>query len=328
MKYLLSYTIPIAVLASLHPSGWTSGLAVFYAFGALPLLERFLPASPMNLSPEEESRRDRATVYDVILRSMVPVQLLLLHRFLGLMSHPPGGSLEIAGWVSSMGVACGVIGINVAHELGHRRRTLDRMLARLLLSTSLYWQFFVEHNRGHHKNVSTPGDPESARLGESLYRFWIRSIRDSFLSAWRLDAREMAMGLLFQGALCAGIGHFFGASALLAFLGASLFGILLLQAVNYIEHYGLERGRTATGGYLPVEPRHSWNSDHFLSRAVLFELSRHSDHHAHAGRKYPVLRHLDPSPQLPQGYPAMILLALIPPLWFSVMNPRVALTKP
>lgn len=328
MKYLLAYTIPVAVLASLHLNGWGAGLAVFYAFGILPLAEPLLPVSPGNLSPAEELKRRRSMTYDLILWSMVPIQLILLYRFLTLISLTAGNPAEIAGWVSSMGVACGVIGINVAHELGHRSRFLDRILARLLLSTSLYWQFYVEHNRGHHKNVSTPGDPESARLGESLYRFWIRSIRDSFLSAWKLDAREMALGFLLQGALCAGIGAVFGAPALLAFLGSSFFGILLLQAVNYIEHYGLERKRTISGGFSPVEPKHSWNSDHFLSRAVLFELSRHSDHHAHANRKYQILRHLDPSPQHPFGYPAMILLALVPPLWFAVMNPRAILTNP
>jgi len=323
MKYLLAYTIPIAVFLSLEMQGFSSFIALFYAFGLLPLLEFFLPATPSNLPTGEEALALRRPFYDWLLRTLVPIQFFLLHRFLSRMQEPPAHLLEAAGLISAMGVSCGVIGINVAHELGHRNLKADRILARILLSTSLYWQFYVEHNRGHHKNVSTPGDPESSRLGESLYAFWIRSVRDSFLSAWRLDAEEMTIGLGIQALMTVGIAMNYGAVALLGFLMSSLFGILLLQSVNYIEHYGLARRRLPAGGFETVRPDHSWNSDHPLSRAVLFELSRHSDHHANATRKYPVLRHLEPSPQLPAGYPTMILLALIPPLWFSVMDSRI-----
>jgi alkane 1-monooxygenase len=324
-RYLFALTIPAAVGISLEGGGPWAWFALFYAFGFLPLLELLLPAASANLDPAQEADISRQSRFDWLLRIMLPVQLLLLHRFFSAFREPlTGDGWETAGRITAMGVACGVIGINVAHELGHRRSRLDRWLARVLLSTSLYWQFYVEHNRGHHKNVATAGDPESAPRGETVYHFWVRSLRDSFFSAWRLDPREMTAGTAAEAALLFAICFFYGPTALIAFLPAAIFGMLLLQSVNYIEHYGLERIRLASGGFEPVEPRHSWNSDHPLSRAVLFELSRHSDHHAHATRKYQVLRHLEPSPQLPTGYPGMILLALVPRLWFRIMDPRLS----
>ena len=100
-------------------------------------------------------------------------------------------------------------------------------------------------------------------------------------------------------------------------------GFLLLETVNYLEHYGLQRQQKSSGRYERVRPEHSWNSNHPVGRALLFDLTRHSDHHANPNRKYPVLRHFDASPQLPTGYPGMILLALVPPVWFSVMHPHI-----
>jgi alkane 1-monooxygenase len=222
-----------------------------------------------------------------------------------------------------MGICCGVLGINAAHELGHRKSRSERILSRLLLMTSLYWQFYVEHNRGHHKHVATPEDSESARVNESLPRFWVRALWLAIRNAWRIDPGEMARGMGLQGALLAGVQVGFGTPVTLAFIASALIGALLLQSVNYIEHYGLSRKRSESGGYEKVQPWHSWNSSHPLSRSVLFELSRHSDHHANVTRKYQLLRHFEEAPQMPTGYPGMILLALVPPLWFRVMNPRV-----
>jgi alkane 1-monooxygenase len=109
----------------------------------------------------------------------------------------------------------------------------------------------------------------------------------------------------------------------LAFLGAAFMGMLMLETVNYIEHYGLQRKLGASGQYERAMPHHSWNSDHVVGRLMLFELSRHSDHHYLASRKYQVLRHHDNAPQMPTGYPGMMLLALVPPLWFSIMHKKI-----
>jgi len=185
--------------------------------------------------------------------------------------------------------------------------------------------------------VATPDDPASAPRGEVVYAFWLRSITGGLRSAWQLEARRLAAaglpalhprnevltGGLAQLALVLGVGAGLGPLAAVAFLGAALMGILLLETINYVEHYGLARKQLPGGRFERVSPAHSWTTDRPLGRVLLFELTRHADHHAHAGRPYPLLRHMDDAPELPQGYPAMLLLALLPPLWFRVMDPRV-----
>ncbi len=294
-----------------------------YGFVFLPLVEVFLPVAAQNLSPELEGKLNHDRYFDWLLWAMVPVQYGLLFYFCSRFTSEEVNPLGKIGLVSAFGISCGVIGINVAHELGHRKSSFERFLARALLASSLNWQFYIEHNRGHHRDVGTPGDTETSMLNETVYAFWIRAIRDNLTSAFRRDPKEMILGLGIETALAGTIYFVFGSSALLGFISSALFGVLLLQSVNYIEHYGLTRKKIGPNSYEPIMPHHSWNSSHPLSRIFLFELSRHSDHHAHVTRKYPVLRHLEESPQMPAGYPAMILLAMVPPVWFKVMNPRV-----
>jgi len=232
------------------------------------------------------------------------------------------------GLVLGMGLCCGVLGINVAHELGHRTETSDQIRAWILLATSLYLHFFVEHNYGHHRNVATPEDPSSARPGESLYRFLPRTLFQGAISAYRIG-QQRAKGqwthnltLRFwaaQALLVLLVALIAGPDALLAFLGAAAFGAVLLETVNYIEHYGLERQKVSDHRYEDTSAHHSWNSNHWVGRAMLFNLSRHSDHHAHPHRPYPVLRHLPEAPQMPTGYPGMMLLALVPPVFNRVL---------
>jgi alkane 1-monooxygenase len=318
-----AFSIPASIALAFDRQGAWSAFAVFFAFGILPAMEAILPVSSGNATDGEESALKHHPAYEYLLRLMVPTQFGLLLWFLNLVQDPTLSAWERVGLTWSMGIGCGVMGINVAHELGHRKETLDRWLARALLSTSLYWQFYVSHNQGHHRNVSTPSDPESSHLNESLYAFWVRSIHDTFIEAITLDPKEMRLGLAAQFGMIWLIASTFGVVACGCFLASALVGVLLLQSVNYIEHYGLERTLLPSGGFERVLPEHSWNSSHPLSRAVLFELSRHSDHHAHVTRPYQILRHDDHAPQLPSGYPVMILLAFIPPAWFRVMNPRI-----
>lgn len=237
---------------------------------------------------------------------------------------------------TAFGMSCGILGINAAHELGHRRTWYEKLMAKMLLLTSLYMHFFIEHNRGHHKNVSTDADPASSRLGENLYAFYVRTVWGSWISAWRLEAErlhkkglafwswrnEMIRFHLLEVTLLVAIGLVFGLKTLGFFLVAAIMGFLLLETVNYIEHYGLRRQRRGDG-YERTLPVHSWNSNHPIGRLVLLELSRHSDHHYLASRKYQILRHHDQSPQMPTGYPGMMLLSLFPPLWFKVMNKKI-----
>jgi alkane 1-monooxygenase len=237
-----------------------------------------------------------------------------------------------------MGFLCGVFGINVAHELGHRINKTEQIMAKLLLLTSQYIHFFIEHNKGHHKNVATPEDPSSARYNETVFSFYPRTIILSYMSAWKIAnadqtkkgrsafnwRNEMIHAQIIQIIFILLILFLFGWKIMLCYIAAAFIGILLLENVNYIEHYGLARQKTTSGNYERAMPHHSWNSNHVLGRLMLFELSRHSDHHYLASKKYQILRHHDNAPQMPTGYPGMMLLAHIPPIWFKIMNRKIS----
>lgn len=337
MKYFSVLTIPATAIVAFHSTGWLSYLPLLYAFGLVPLVELLQAPDSRNLTEAEARQKSADPGYDLPLYIAVVIQYICLYIFLRSLATGDLNTSTLIGRTVSMGILCGILGINVAHELGHRPGKVDQFLSKILLMSSLYMHFIIEHNRGHHKHVSTEDDPASARYGESVYAFWARSIVFSYLSAWRLEAlrlqkkqlpvlswhNEMIIFQMAQMLLGAAILIFFGAKALMYFLAAALTGILLLETVNYIEHYGLRRKRRAEGGYERVMPHHSWNSDHLLGRLMLFELSRHSDHHYMASRKYQILRHHDRSPQMPTGYPGMMILALLPPIWFWVMHRQI-----
>lgn len=336
-KYLLAFMIPLATFNALYAQGWFTFYTFVLGFVFIPLLEIVFKGTDENFTKEQEEIEKNKVVFDILLYLNVPIQFGLLWLFLSRITLPELTTVEVVGMTTSFGICCGVIGINVAHELGHRRKKYEQIMAKMLLSSTLYMHFFIEHNRGHHKNVSTPLDPASSRKNENMYSFWFRSITGSYKNAWKEEnhrlhkagkniisiENEMLRYHFIQGGMCAAIYFIFGPVALLAFFGSSFIGYLLLESVNYIEHYGLQRKEIKPGIYEKCMPIHSWNSDHDLGRIMLYELTRHSDHHYLASRKYQVLRHFDQSPQLPTGYPGAIVLATIPPLWFKVMNKRV-----
>jgi alkane 1-monooxygenase len=337
-KYLLPFVIYIALWRSFHYTGWMVFLPVMYAFGIIPIIELLMPPNPKNMNEAEEAVAKQDRLYDWFLYLIVPLQYLALYWFLSGITNPDLLWWERTGRILSMALACGTFGINVGHELGHRIPRYEQWMAKALLLTSLYTHFFIEHNKGHHKHVSTPQDPSSAPVGMSLYRFWIRSVTGTWLGAWHIANEEMRKkGLpalhwknemlqlqLLQVLFVAVIAWAFGWQACGYFLLAAIGGFLLLETVNYIEHYGLARKEITPGKYERALPQHSWNSNHMLGRLMLFELSRHSDHHYMASRKYQILRHHDEAPQLPTGYPGSMLLATVPPVWFWVMDKRIA----
>jgi len=336
-KYLLTLTLPICVIVAFMWQESTVWFPAIYVFVLIPLLEIGIGANEANMSRAEEEIVRDDLAYDWVIYAMVPLQYLVLGIFLSWWTKPDMLTLgEKIGMTISMGLMCGVYGINVGHELGHRKSRFEKILAKASLLSSLYMHFYIEHNRGHHKRVGTPEDPATARMGETVYQFWIRSTIGGYISAWRIEQDRLAKygkpfwslhnemlvyHLLQIGALVA-IGWGINLYAMFAFVGAALIGILMLETVNYIEHYGLERRQKDNGHYERVQIHHSWNSNHVLGRMMLFELSRHSDHHYRASRKYQVLRHHEESPQMPTGYPGMMVLSLIPPLWFRVMNSK------
>ena len=341
-KYLSPFILFVAAWYSFNSTGWSTFIPVIYAFAFIPLIELFIRPDISNLNAAEEELAKADKTYDYILYLIVPLQYVLLITFLFSLQEDGLSTFDKAGRIISMGLLCGVFGINVAHELGHRVNKTEQLLAKALLLTSLYTHFFIEHNKGHHKNVATHEDPSSARFNESVFAFYPRTLLFTYLSAWKIanaDVQkkgkskfslhnEMLQLQLLQFALITTILVVFGWKILAAFLLSALIGMLLLECVNYIEHYGLSRKQTASGQYERTMPHHSWNSNHVVGRLMLFELSRHSDHHYLASRKYQVLRHHDHSMQMPTGYPGMMILAHIPPLWFYIMNKRIKKEAP
>lgn len=338
LPYLFAFTLPLTVGLAFTLHGWWTFLPVLYIFGLLPTLEWLLPPDRLNPEPAEEISLKANPAYDWLLYAVVPIQYAFIAWFCVAIAEEGLSTAEITGRIIALGLMCGVFGINVAHELGHRSTPHEQFMAKALLLTSLYMHFFIEHNRGHHRHVATPLDPASARKGEHVYAFWLRSVRDSYWSAWDIQreilhksgrpfwslANEMLVYQFLQAGLLLLMGWLTSGPVMFAFGAAAVVGFLLLETVNYIEHYGLSRRQIPgqQAHYERVRPHHSWNSDHPIGRLMLFELSRHSDHHYIASRPYQLLRHHDHSPQLPTGYPGMMLLALIPPAWFAVMNPR------
>lgn len=275
--------------------------------------------------------------YRALVAAYVPGQWLVTVLAAWIAARAELSPAAWAGLVLSAGGINGV-GINAAHELGHKRVRWEQWLSRLALAPVAYGHFQVEHNRGHHARVATPADPASARLGESFWAFLPRTVFGSLRSAWRLEAMRLAyeggrawsvrnqnlQAWSLTALLFAGLAATYGPGVLPFLIVQALYGISLLEVVNYIEHYGLERKKLRDGRYEPVSFMHSWNSDALLTNLFLFHLQRHADHHRYARRPYQILRSIPDAPQLPTGYAGMILVALVPPLWFRIMNPRVA----
>lgn len=337
LKYMSAFISVVVILISITAGGIWVFFAPVYAFVLIPGLELFMQGSEENHTKAEEEVAKKDLKFDILVWLILPVQYIMMWIFLTRVGNEALPMWERGGMILAFGISCGVFGINVAHELGHRSTWYEQLMSKLLLLSTLYMHFFIEHNRGHHKNVSTDEDPASSRRGEMIYAFWFRSVTDGWVSAWHLERdrlaktntpwyslrNEMLVYQLVQIALLASIAIGFGWKVMLAFIVSSTIGFLLLETVNYIEHYGLRRKKIDGEYYEKVMPVHSWNSNHPVGRLMLFELTRHSDHHYMASRKYQVLRHFDQSPQMPTGYPGMMVLALFPPLWFKVMHAHI-----
>ena len=335
MAYTLSFIFPVLTTLSLYLGGWSLLTVPVFTFVFVPVLELFYKGVTDNYTKEAEKERVENPLFDWLLYAIVPIQVGLVSALVYTCAVGHIQGWEIIGAVLSVGICCGAFGINVAHELGHRSKKHEIFMAKILLLTSLYMHFYIEHNKGHHAKVATPEDPASSLKNQTLFAFWLRSVPMSWISAWKIENRrlrkhanptfrldnQMLRFQVIQAATIAFIYFVAGLVPCLAFIAAAVCGFLLLETVNYVEHYGLSREKKANGRYERVRPHHSWNSNHSIGRLLLFELTRHSDHHAYAGRKYSVLRHFDHSPQLPTGYPGMIVLAFFPPLFFRVMNP-------
>jgi alkane 1-monooxygenase len=342
--WLLGLVVPsLAFLAwgLVQLTGWSvfwylGPIVVFVVVPAVDLIAGLDRSNPPD-DVLEALENDR--YYRWITYLFLPIQYAALVWACWMFTQSTLSTVDKVGLAMTIGTIAG-IGINTAHELGHKKESHERWLAKIALAQSFYGHFYIEHNRGHHVRVATPEDPASSRVGETFYAFWPRTVVGSLRSAWALEKRRITrrrkhawtlgndvlnawlMSAVLWGALVA----VFGPGILPFLVIQAVIGFSLLEVVNYLEHYGMLRQRTGpdgTGRYERVDPSHSWNSNNIATNVLLYHLQRHSDHHANPTRRYQTLRDFEESPVLPTGYAGLIILALVPPLWFAVMDRRV-----
>lgn len=336
LPFLIVYGTVPALLAGIYYGGWANLLAPLVAFLLVPVADAMTGHNLSNPTAEDEQKSKwRDFVFGAPLYFWVPMQVAIIVWAIF-------ESLTRTGWnwvglVFAVGLFTGGVGITIAHELMHRTKKFERGLAEVLMFSVTYPHFCIEHVLGHHKNVATPLDAATSRLGESVYAFYVRVVIDSVKSAVHLESarakrKEIPLWSLRHRVTryALGLVGIYAAVALLAgwkgvafFAVQSFIAFTLLEVINYLEHYGLERKEKSPSKYERVQPHHSWNANHRISNYWLFNLQRHADHHAYASRPYHLLRTSEEGPQLPYGYPTMLLMALVPPLWRRVMDPRV-----
>ena len=340
--WLLSLFVPIlgligpALYLLVSPSEFWLWLSPLFFYFGIPLLDALIGEDPSNPPESEVPALEADPYYRWITYLLVPVLWASFIAICVFVASQPLSATGLLAMIINTGGGLG-FAINLGHEMGHKKSTLERWLAKLALVPACYGHFYIEHNRGHHRDVATPVDPASSRMGESIYRFVLREMPGGFRRAWQLERERLArcgkspwsldnevlqpalISLALYGALVAALGW-----QILPFLLLSAFwGAFQLTSANYLEHYGLLRRKLENGRYEVCQPHHSWNSNHLFSNWALFHLQRHSDHHAHPTRRYQSLRNFPDLPRLPSGYFGMYLLAYVPPLWFRLMNPRL-----
>jgi len=339
--WALSILLPLFPLLGiglyvLSGSLWSFGLPLLFSYVVIPLLDWIIGTDSNNPPEEIVPQLENDRYYRVLTWVTVPMHfltLIVVAWFAATQDLPFWAVMVLA---FTAGIYSG-LGINTAHELGHKKTGLEQALARIALAVPVYGHFCVEHNRGHHRHVATPEDPASARMGESIYQFMLREIPGGFRRGWAAEARRLenlgksrwsmnneilqsyALSLVLQGALILTLGWI-----MIPFLIVHNFWAWFqLTSANYVEHYGLLRSKDENGIFERCQPHHSWNANFLFSNLVLFHLERHSDHHANSARRYQSLRNFDDIPQLPNGYFGTYLLAYIPWLWFKVMDKRL-----
>jgi alkane 1-monooxygenase len=338
IKYLTAYLIPLFGILTFSTTGILAWAGLIFLYVLVPILEMVFPPDRVNMDETERELAKEDFFYDLVLYMIVPLHLFVVYYFLTTIDEPGLATSDLIARVLMMGTILGVVGINVGHELGHKTRSAwKQVFAHILLTTSVQNHFVPYHNGGHHRDIGTPNDLTSAEKGDNFYLFALRSQIGGYFKTWKLEAERlkatgknpywnpMILYTLLPLIMFAGIYFFFGEYVRLCYFIASVYGITILESQNYFAHYGLRRKLLPNGRYERVNAQHSWNSDHIIGRVLLFELTRHSDHHHIGGKAYQVLDSKEESPMLPYGYPMMLILSFFPFLFKPIMSKQLKL---
>ncbi len=335
-KYFSAFIVPFLGFLTFNSSGLLAYFGLFSLYILVPILEYLFPPNKYNLNSVEKVLANESVFYDWVLYLSVPLHLIVVYQFLMTISVGGIPLSDMIACVLMMGTILGVNGINIGHELGHKTdHKVKQLLAHVLLLTALQNHFITYHNSAHHRDVATPNDLTSAKEGDIFYWFAIRSQIGGYFKTWKLESQNLQKQgksqlynpMLFYALLSLVflfvIFFFFGSYTMFIYLITSVYGISVLEAQNYFSHYGLRRKKKENGRYERVKPEHSWNSDHIIGRVLLFELTRHSDHHHSGAKPYQILESKENSPTLPYGYPTMLMLSYFPFLFRPIMKKRL-----
>jgi alkane 1-monooxygenase len=334
--FLLPYVVPIAMVMGVATGQLWLFRCVGWIWVAVVALDLALPPDASD-SSSPQTHLSQSPLWRLAIRGWVPAQLAVIGGGLLVTTWDATTARELLLVTVAIGLANGMLCIPVAHELMHGHARCDRAAAEALMLSVSYPHFCIEHVEGHHRRVATAADPATARLGESFYQFYRRTLAGSVQSAWQIErarlrrrrlpawgpANRMLRYALSLATLYTLIALGFGWIGVAFFAVQSVIAFSTLEMINYVEHYGLARREVAPGRYEPVRPWHSWDSAHRVSNWMVFNLGRHADHHCHPHKRYVDLLGQREAPQLPTGYFGMFLLPLCPPLWRHVMDARM-----
>ncbi len=315
---------------------WLTATGPIMLHAVIPVVDRLIGEDPNNPPDQVIKQLEQDPYYMRLVKSFIPIQYVATIYACYVVSRKDTPLLDQIILGTSYGAVNG-IAINTAHELSHKQNRLDHYLSHLALVPTGYNHFRIEHPYGHHRRAATPEDPASSQMGETFWEFWPRTVIGSFKSAieietkrlerkgktfWSLD-NELLQGWVMSAGFHASMVAIFGKRVIPFLTVQALYGITLFELINYIEHYGLKREDLGDGKYARTMPEHSWNNNNVVTNLFLYQLQRHSDHHAFPTRSFQALRHFDEAPQLPGGYASMLLPAIIPAWWFKMMDQRV-----
>ena len=324
------------VLFNQTGSEWFLWMFIGFWYLLFPVIDLLMGEDQSNPPESVVPQLEADPYYKIIARIHVPIVMAV---FVYIGWFVVNTELTITGYIAAALTAgyIGGHGLNIGHELGHKKNKIDQWLSKIVLAPAAYGHFFIEHNRGHHKMVATPEDPASSKMGENIYSFAMRELPNAVIRASRIERdrlkgagknpfslkNEFIQTVVMTIGFYVAMAVWLGPEVIPYLLIAAFWSMWQLTSANYIEHYGLLRQKLPSGRYERPQPHHSWNSNHIFSNWALFHLQRHSDHHANATRAYQSLRHFDNLPSFPNGYFGMFPVAYVPWLWFKVMDKRL-----